>query len=353
MAQTLQLNNPQWGIPLPLPHDRAITHEPRAELIHEVNPAYLSYWNPDAVGRAFYFWASAIAGLVPTSVGAFGFLSHVIRNGSVVKGEPIDAVDIGLIIFFGALPIFAAVLTYLSVRLPLRPPTYLSRTLRRVYGWHGNKNVDAGWMSIDWDKAIPVTRRVQLLHSSGSSTLYVLQLLEVDPGTKAILKTVPVFNPQRDPELCGEMWEYIRRYMNGAPESLPPARTDWGMGGFFGLVIRLHEMAFETWMRPDGTLRLGPFSFFFAPVFVAAIYVYVALAVWLEHVIPKQKTPAELEQANRWIGRNPYPIYGGAPDEHAKLKASAMKILPIDLILMAISLLFHLGIFGMLLYMAR
>ncbi len=44
MLQYLQLDNPQWGMPLPPPHDRAITHEPRAELIHEVNPAYLSYW---------------------------------------------------------------------------------------------------------------------------------------------------------------------------------------------------------------------------------------------------------------------------------------------------------------------
>ena len=119
-------------------------------------------------------------------------------------------------------------------------------------------------MYIDWDKIVPVTRRVQLFHPSGSSTLYSLQLLEVDPGTKAILKTVTVFNPQRDPELCGEMWEYIRRYMNGTAESLPPARTDWRTGGVFGLVIWLHEMAFELWMRPDGTLRLGPVSFFFA-----------------------------------------------------------------------------------------
>ncbi len=352
MAQTLQLNNPQWGIPLPLPNDRAITHEPRAELIHEVNPAYLSYWNPDAVGRAFYFWASAIVGLVPAIISVISYVSHVIRNGSVTKGEPIAAIDIGVIVFLSSFAILAAVLTYLSLRLPLRPPTYSSRTLRRVYGWHGNKKVDAGWMSIPWDKVIPVTRRVQLFHPSGSSTLYVLQLLEVDPDTKAILKTIPVFNPQRDPQICGEMWEYIRRYMNGAPEGLPPARTDWRMGGFLGLAIRLHEMAFETWMRPDGTLRLGPISFFFAPCFVATIYLYIALAVWLERIIPMQKTPAELEQASRWVGKNPYPIYAGSLGELAMLKARAMKMLPLDLVLMAISILFHSYIVGILLYMA-
>lgn len=352
MTQLLQLDNPHWGIPLPLPHDRAITHEPRAELIHEVNPAYLSYWNPDGFGRAFYFWASALIGLITSSVMAFSFLSHVIRTGSVSKGEPIDAIDIGVIIFAGSLPILSAVFAYLSVRLPLRPPTYLSRTLRRVYGWHGTKKIDGGWMSIDWDKVVPVTRRVQLFHQSGSSTFYVLQLLEVEPGTKAILKTVAVFNPQRAPELCGEMWEYIRRYMNGAPENLPPARIDWRMKGFFGLVVRLHEMAFELWMRPDGTVRLGPISFFFAPLLVAGSYFYIGIGVWLEHIIPKQRVPAELEQANRWVGRNPYPIYESSPEEQARLKDRAMKILPIDLVLMVISILFHSSIIVLLLFAA-
>jgi transposase len=352
LKKLLQLDNPKWGISVPLPHERAITHEPRPELIQEVNPAYLSYWNPDGVGRAFYFWASALIGLVTSSVMAFSFLSSVLGRGYVTKGEPIGAVDIGLIIFAASLPILSAVLTYLSVRLPLRPPTYLSRTLRRVYAWHGNKKIDSGWMYIDWDNVIPVTRRTQIFHSSGSSTLYVLQLLEVDPGTKAILKTVVVFNPQRDPELCGEMWEYIRRYMNGGPENLPPARIDWRIGGFFGLVIRLHEMAFELWMRPDGTLRLGPISFFFAPLMVAGTYFYIGIGVWLEHIIPKQSVPAELEQANCWVGKNPYPIYEGSPEEQARLKVRAMKIFPIDLVLMLISILFHSSIIVLLLFAA-
>ena len=228
------------------------------------------------------------------------------------------------------------------MRLPLRPPTYLSRTLPRVYGWHGNKKIDGGWLYIDWDKVVPVTRRVQLFHSSGSSTLYVLQLLEVDPGTKAILKTIAVFNPQRASELCGEMWEFIRQYMNGAAENLPPARIDWRLGGVSGLVIRLHEMAFEQWMRPDGTVRFGPISVFFAPLMVAASYLFVGISVWLEHIIAKQRLPAELEEAKRWVGKNPYPMYESSPEDRARLKARAMKILPIDLMLMVISILFHL-----------
>ncbi len=352
MAQTLQLDNPQWAIPLPLPHDQAITHEPRAELIHEVNPAYLSYWNPDGFGRAFYFWAAGLLGLVTSSVMAFSFLSPVILTGSVSKGEPIDAIDIGVIIFVGSLPILSAVFTYLSLRRPLRPPTYLSRTLGRVYGWHGNKNIDGGWMYIDWDKVVPVTRRAQIFHPSGSSTLYVLQLLEVDPHTKGILKTVAVFNPQRDPELCGEMWEYIRRYMSGSPANLPPARIDWRMGGFFGLVIRLHEMAFEMWMRPDGTVRLGPIGFFLAPLMVAGSYFYIGIGAWLEHIIPKQRIPEELAQANRWVGKNTYPIYESSAEDKAKLKLRAMKILPIDLALMVISILFHSSIIAVLLLAA-
>lgn len=353
MVQNLHLDTAEWGFPLPLPVDRAVTHKPRAELIHEVNPAYLSYWNPDGVGRAFYFWTSAFLGLLTSSVLAFSFLSNVFHTGSVIADEPIDALGIGIIIFAASLPILSAVFTYLSVRLPLRPPTYLSRTLRRAYAWHGNKNIDGGWMYIDWDKIVPVTRRVQLFHPSGSSTLYSLQLLEVDPGTKAILKTVTVFNPQRDPELCGEMWEYIRRYMNGTAASLPAARTDWRTGGFFGLVIRLHEMAFELWMRPDGTLRLGPISFFFAPISAVGTYIFIAISVWLEHIVPKQRIPAELEQANRWVGKNPYPIYESSPEEQARLKVRAMKILRIDLVLMVMSILFYSSITLLLLFVAR
>ncbi len=348
MLQYLQLDNPQWGMPLPPPHDRAITHEPRAELIHEVNPAYLSYWNPDGFGRAFYFGAAALLGLLTSSVAAFCFLSHVLYTGSVTEGRPIDGIDIGIIILVGSLPIFSLIFTYLSVRLPLRPPTYISRTLRRVYSWHGNKKIDGGWMYIDWDKVVPVNRRVQVFHPSGSSTLYVLQLLEVDPETKAILKTVAVFNPQRAPEVCGEMWEYLRRYMDGAPENLPPARTDWRTGGFFGLVIRLHEMAFEMWMRPDGTLQLGPISFIFAPCFVAGTYLFIAIGVWLEHIIPKQKIPVELAQANRWVGKNPYPIYENSPEEQAGLKRRVMRFLPFDAVLMMISIIFHSSIIALL-----
>ncbi len=203
-------------------------------------------------------------------------------------------------------------------------------------------------MYIDWDKVVPVTRRVQLFHPSGSSTLYVLQLFEVDPKTKAILKTVVAFNPQRAPELCGEMWEYLRQYMGGAPEDLPPARTDWRTGGFWGLVIRLHELAFEMWIRPDGTLKLGPISFFFAPCFVAVTYFFIGIGLWLEHIIPKQRIPAELEQANRWVGKNPYPIYQDSPQEQERLKRRAIKILPITSVLMMVSIIFHFSIIALL-----
>jgi hypothetical protein len=335
-------------ISLPLPGDKSVTHKPRGELVDAINPAYLSYWNPDAYGRAFYFAAGFFAGLIPSLFCSANIFIGVARTGAVRLNHPIEALDIAFLIFIGSLPVLSGLLAYFSVRTPLRPPTFINRKVKRVYCWHGNKNIDGGWMFIDWNNVVPVTRRVRIATASSSSTLYVLQLLEVDPHTKAIRKTIPVVSPQIVPELCGEIWEFIRNYMDGPASALPVAVIDRGSGGFFGFIVKMHETAFQAWIRADGTLSLGPISFFFAPAYAAITYVFVVLSLWIERVAPMRKLPKKLEQANRWVGTNPYVTRSYFTNGHDDIRRKAMKLLPLTTVLFLASVLFHSISIGLL-----
>ncbi|PHV10411.1 hypothetical protein [Chitinimonas sp. BJB300] len=126
---------------------------------------------------------------------------------------------------------FGAYLIYLGVILPAPSPVIFNRRLGMVIGSHKGKPI-----ALEWKKVKPI-----LLHSvmlaAGAQRQYYLALVERDDslakgqkqkkGHGLMVSTGHTWGWAN----CHAMWEFIRRYMEDKPESLPEVELS-PAGGF-------------------------------------------------------------------------------------------------------------------------
>jgi len=232
---TLPDENGFWGLLLPRPSDKSEQSEPDAQdVLQEITADHLVFDVGHGVSdRGFLFTiclpvAIALLPIVPQL-----FQLHEAPWHFVVFASAI------ILTFVTAL-IFTA---YRSARKPLPPPIYINRSLRKILAWQEKSK---SWLALDYDTLVPATYARKMVTTSGSATLYALTLHQLKPGTREIEHAVTPVEHRGTPDQCRAIWEFIRRYMDGKPEDLPPIR----------LVPSIHNP--KAWMaRTDRTVFGG------------------------------------------------------------------------------------------------
>ncbi len=119
----------------------------------------------------------------------------------------------------------------MAVIQPSPSPLLLDRKARKVYGsFRGNR------VEMDWNRVKPAITRGAMANRGGVMTLYNFSLVQFAEGQEPSHKTVEcgillsAGNIGMEP--CVALWEFIRTYMDEAPEKLPatevlPDTGDW------------------------------------------------------------------------------------------------------------------------------
>lgn len=183
-----------------------------------------------------------LAAIMPWLVVSIVFACYVLLTGMNDllfprhTNEPPPGLEfyiVNLAIVLGGMYLLATCcwLVYIGVIQPSPSPLLLDRKARKVYGsYRGNR------VEMDWNRVKPAITRGAMANRGGVMTLYNFNLAQFAEGQEPSNKTVEcgmllsAGNIGMEP--CVALWEFIRTYMNEAPEKLPatdvlPDTGDW------------------------------------------------------------------------------------------------------------------------------
>ena len=213
---TLPKESGFWGVLLPRPGDTSVQSEPDAQdVVQEITTDHIVFDVGHSVSdRGFFFTL-----FTPMALIAFGAIAWT-QTWEVHPQAPAHIRLVAQLIFAILAAIFGFT-AYRSARRPLPPPVYINRSLRKVFAWREKSRT---WMVLDYDTLVPATHARKMITTSGSATLYALTLHQLKPGTREIEHAVTPAPLRGTPDQCRAIWDFIRCYMDGKPEDLPPIR---------------------------------------------------------------------------------------------------------------------------------
>ncbi|GAB2629420.1 hypothetical protein [Novilysobacter erysipheiresistens] len=266
--------------------------------VQEINPAYLEFVPHASVSDrgmgvfyglwffllfVFLFGPDTLTSFI--SGKSFGVAEFIIYGGTWVIG-----------LSFG-------IWAYRSARMPLAPPVILSRTLRKFYCWVDRKR---GWMVLDYDELRPAVFRSAIVTTAGSATFFILGLAKLVPGTRRIADQVnpaPLLFPAERPE---EVWEFIRTYMDGAHEALPPVDPMPPLRDPRADHARMDRLLLQDLVDAHHRLKPGLLNKIYTWFWGGVSYWTERCALWVQRTAPRPAYPPELREAMDWQGDNPY-----------------------------------------------
>lgn len=306
--KTLPTESGLWGVLLPKPGEKAVMHQPtERDDVEVLNPAVLRFASRDfdgmnrGYGLALGTFAAALyaAGIFPFLI---GFSTNKVS----------DLIDFGLVMMLGLVFVSGfALWAYRSARAPIPDPIVLARELRRFYFWTGRKT---GWESWPYDDLVPFTQLNTLVTSAGASTVFTLRLALIDPKTREFKQVITPAPPQRTPESCGQIWEFIRRYVDKPPESLPPVRLQPDLNDPAADLARF-DRRFDGFITPDHRIAAGILPKLFVGFWSVVDYWQMRAMAWIQRTAPRPVPPPELAEALNWRGDNPYRVVPPTSEE--------------------------------------
>ncbi|MBI5271022.1 MAG: hypothetical protein HY856_15245 [Burkholderiales bacterium] len=202
-----------WGMLLPRPGHEVAAHGSDAQdVIDRLDEDRLVFANTERLGIRGFLLAFFLPFTLVQLIATIRFIP------SVKLDSAFDLAFIAMLLAFTAIPCAAV---FYCARAPIPPPVIISRRLRRIYAWPANGK---GWISVDYDDVVPATFVHRMVTTSGSATTYVLTLCQLKAGTREIECSIVPAPAQSLPQSCGQLWEFIRRYMDGPAHALPPVR---------------------------------------------------------------------------------------------------------------------------------
>ncbi|SPA56454.1 protein of unknown function [Cupriavidus taiwanensis] len=200
-----------WGFLLPRGKDQA-THEADAyEQVQDINPAYLTFVDSE-MNLDGGMWLTI--GIFISSymvLGAVTFLPPLVADET-----PFGVLAVVISVLLSTI-VGPAILVYRVVNSPIKPPVIISRKARKVYVWRGKK---IGRRTLKFDSSYPFIFRAKLFSTAGVTTIYTLQLAELD-SNRTIVESALLAPFSRLPDECGRQWEFIRRYMDFGADRVP------------------------------------------------------------------------------------------------------------------------------------
>ena len=282
---TLPEENGYWGILLPRPTDQTEKSAPDAQdVVQEITADHLVF----DVGHSVSDRGFLLTLFAPMALIVAGFMVWI----QFPEPHPEAPQHIQLIIgaMLGALAAAFGFTAYRSARKPLPPNVYISRPLRKDLAWQEKSKT---WLALDYDTLWPATYARKMFTTSGSSTLYALTLHQLKPGTRKIEHTVTPAPLRGTPDQCRAIWEFIRCYMDGKPEDLPPIRLVPSIQNPQSWMARADRTVFGGLIDDDHRIKFKDivFAYFVVYFWGTVNYWGERAACWIERTAPRTPLP--------------------------------------------------------------
>ncbi|KWR76263.1 MULTISPECIES: DUF6708 domain-containing protein [Pseudomonas] len=269
------------------------------QMIAKINPAYLEFTKTERSSyRPFTFLVSIWGG---GGVGFLGILPMVIGSWMEIDRNGWDLPIVGTLVL--------TIVLWIAIGIPLRQlrqpqsPILLNRHLRKFYQWQGKK---AGWTALDYDKVVPYVTRVTVVSTMGTATSFFLDVGLLEPGTRKVAQFIRLSEPARTVLAAGELWEFVRAYMDSPANQVPPIEYRIPEGQEHGIHARLDRDLIPGLLDQQHRLRRGLFHPLYFGMAAMTSYWSWRLLPWMERRIPRPPLPPELTEAMQWEGENPY-----------------------------------------------
>lgn len=293
-----------WGVLLPRPGEKAVAQEPDAQdAIECIDADRLVFTNAGPVGNRGFL----LALLLP-----FTLVQLIALARFCVAIDFSSAFDLAFIAVLVVFTLVPAAVAFYCVRAYLPPPVQISRRLRKVYAWLDRQKQ---WIALDYDGLTPVTFVRRIVTSSGSTTAYVLTLCQLKPGTREIEFSVVPAPAQGTPRACGELWEFIRRYMDRDATALPPVRLVPAVKHPKAWMARSDRTIFAGHMDDQHRIKRDWFSMAVVWFWGSLGYWWERAAGWIERTAPRRPLPAELQEQAPSAAEGAYRIIPFTPIE--------------------------------------
>lgn len=277
-----------WGGLLPRPGEKAVAHEPNAQdVIERIDADQLVFANRERAGnRGFLFSLFVPMALIVLS------LAFWASSLSPHPAAPKWIIPFLVILSLGMGGTFALI-ALRGARAYLPPHIHISRRHRKIYAWLAQKKQ---WIALDYDKLAPAAFVHRVVTTSGSATVYVLALCQLKPGTREIEFSVAPAPAQGTPQSCGELWEFIRRYMDGDASALPPVRLVPTLSHPKAWMARTDRTVFAGQIDEQHRIKRDVFSMAVVWFWGSLGYWWERAAGWIERTAPRRPLPPELQE---------------------------------------------------------
>ena len=278
-----------WGVLLARPGDRSEVGAADAQdVVQEITMDQLVFDVGHSLSdRGFLFML-----FLPTAL-IVGGLVFWISSIELHPTTPfyLPYVFIAIVGVVAALFGFAA---YNAARKPLPPAVYINRPLRKVIAWQEKSKI---WLALDYDTLVPATYARKMITTSGSATLYALTLHQLKPGTREIEHAVTPAPLRGTPDQCRAIWEFIRCYMDGKPEDLPPIRLVPSVNHPKAWMARTDRTTFGGLIDDEHRINFKDIVFAYFVVYFWGIVNYWGerAACWIERTAPRAPLPDGLK----------------------------------------------------------
>lgn len=242
-----------WGLLLSKKGVPADLEPASASAIQSVNDRYILFApSLQASNRGFGFVFGSVIGLAFLSMFVSVLTIYGLYNDA---GFVVDRLIVLLILAILGAGFFGW--AYVSLRTKVSPPVVLSKRLRRFYYWMNSKD---GWISLPYDDVQPVNMVARMYSTAGGSTAYVLAMVDLVPGSRRIRWYLPLAVPHRSIETPERIWAFIRCYMDGAPEYLPPVEAQPAIDDPRADLARMDRFLFGSLVDENHRVVPGVFS---------------------------------------------------------------------------------------------
>jgi len=159
---------------------------------------------------------------------------------------------------------------------------------------------------------------------AGGATGYVLAVVDLEPGSRRIRWYLPLAQPQRNIETPERIWEFVRHYMDGDPETLPPIDFLPPLDDPKADLARMDRFLYGDMVDENHRVSGGLFSWLYVGLIGGFMYWFERAGLWISRTAPRPELPPELKAIMQaQPGTNPYKV---SPPTEAQRLASEGKL---------------------------
>lgn len=330
------------ALPPPLDKNWEFGQQP-GRYVDDINPVTLTYWHPinlDMKGTgAFFSFMGALISLAALLLvillpGLRDFLSDAITWA------------VGLSVVFLLFCLYSLNRNLKGPLLP--PPVIFNRKTQQVMYYTNDRGRRGEWVVMDWHTITAATQTETRRHRYGSFAYESLRLMRLTPGNPRITHAARLHFMDADHGVYLQTWEFIRRYMNDAPDQVPLAEVSVKSTDKKIWAVRMQYWAYPGLLDDQGQMKWQVDNvIMFSMMFFVNIGLYPT--AWFTALVasrsPRLTMPAELAQANAWDERQAHDyqtkpmlrgMFGDQCDpavayDHVKLRHVVMSLLTLSL----------------------